>query len=368
MELPGFEQPRGGFEQARLLELRRRTFDVSALRGIEFIEVEARTVINHVPGERLPFSWTINPYRGCSHACVYCFARATHWFLNLGAGRDFETKILVKVNVVEVLRAQLAARRWKGEQIAMGTNTDPYQAAEGQYRLMPGILRALIDFRNPFSILTKGTMLLRDLDLLCAAAQVTDVRTSYSIGSLDEHAWRLAEPRTPHPRKRLEAVAELNRSGIPCGVLMAPILPGINDDPETLKRTAEAAVMAGATHVYPILLHLRPRVKEVFMDWLGREFPGLVPRYEEMYGGGAYASAAQRRAVVVSVDGAAAEPRPGPARPRRDVPQSANPSARDSAEQLPLMETGTGGFGSGRSPNARQWARAPARGAAGQPP
>ncbi|MFN2465626.1 MAG: radical SAM protein [Candidatus Dormibacteria bacterium] len=336
-DLPGFEAPRKGFEQARLMELRRRSFDTPGLRGIEFIEVEAKTVINHVPGNRLPFRWTINPYRGCSHACVYCFARATHWFLDMGAGGDFESKILVKVNVAEVLRAQLAARRWKGEHIAMGTNTDPYQAAEGRYRLMPGILRALIDFRNPFSILTKGTMLLRDVDLLCAAAEVTEVHTSYSVASLDERAWRLAEPGTPHPRKRLEAVAALNGAGIPCGVLMAPILPGINDEPEMLKRTAEAVVAAGATHVYPILLHLRPRVKEVFMEWLEREFPSLVPRYDQMYGGRAYAVSADQKATSSAVGQAlrgSSRARPTPSRwSGRDRPLAPRAAA---AEQLPL--------------------------------
>ena len=331
-DLPGFEPARKGFEQAKLIELRRRSFDTPQLRGIDFIEVEARTVINHVPGDRLPFNWTINPYRGCSHACVYCFARATHWFLDMGAGRDFETKILVKVNVAEVLRAQLAARRWKGEHIAMGTNTDPYQAAEGKFRLMPGILRALTDFRNPFSILTKGTMLLRDLDHLCTAAEVTEVHTSYSIASLDERAWRLAEPGTPHPRKRIEAVAQLNRAGIPCGVLMAPILPGINDDPEMLKRTAEAAVDAGATHVYPILLHLRPRVKEVFMEWLEREFPGLVPHYEDMYRGRAYAGAADQQANSARVNAILqAIPRPVP---RESLPRW-RPAGRVAGAAIP---------------------------------
>jgi DNA repair photolyase len=339
-DLPGFEAPKKGFEQARLIELRRRHFDTPRLRGMEFIEVEARTVINHVPGDRLPFNWTINPYRGCSHACVYCFARATHWFLDMGAGKDFETRILVKVNVVEVLRAQLGARRWKGEHTAMGTNTDPYQAAEGKYRLMPGIIQALIDYRNPFSILTKGTMLLRDLDLLCAAAEVVDVHTSFSIGTLDEKAWRLAEPGTPHPRKRIDAVARLNRAGIPCGVLMAPILPGINDDPKTLRRTAEAAVNAGATHVYPILLHLRPRVKEVFMDWLEREYPGLVPRYEEIYRGRAYAPAAERRANTATVDAALrgiGRPASSQGRFRRRHLQPPPPPALMAGEQLSLI-------------------------------
>jgi DNA repair photolyase len=282
-------------EQGQLFELRRTSFETPELRGLEFIEVEAKTVLNHVPGERLPFSWTINPYRGCSHACVYCFARATHTFLDMNPGRDFETKIVVKVNVAQVLRSQLARKRWKGDHVAMGTNTDPYQAAEGKYHLMPGILRALIDFRNPFSILTKGTMILRDLDLLLEAAEVADVHTSLSIGTVDEDAWRRTEPGTPDPRKRLEAVRRLNEAGIPCGVLMAPILPGITDHPDLLRRTAAAAMEAGATHVYPILLHLRPRVKEEFMAWLEREQPGMVERYQRMYDGRAYAGRADQQ-------------------------------------------------------------------------
>jgi DNA repair photolyase len=176
-----------------------------------------------------------------------CFARPTHAFLDMNAGSDFEKKIVVKVNAPEVLRRQLAAKRWKGEGIAMGTNTDPYQRAEGRYRLMPGIVRALTDYRNPFSILTKGTLILRDLDLLRDAARVTDVSTAFSIGTLDEDAWRASEPGTPHPRKRIEAVRTLNEAGIPCGVLMAPILPGITDDPRQLREVVAAAIDAGAT-------------------------------------------------------------------------------------------------------------------------
>jgi len=143
-------------ETDQLFELRRRTFDTPEFQGIEFLEGEVKTIINHVPGNFLPFSWTINPYRGCSHACVFCFARVTHTYMDMNAGRDFETKIVVKVNAPQVLRRQLAAKRWKGEHIAMGTATDPYQRAEGRYRLMPEIIRALTDYRNPFSILTKG--------------------------------------------------------------------------------------------------------------------------------------------------------------------------------------------------------------------
>jgi DNA repair photolyase len=214
---------------------------------------------------------------------VYCFARPTHTFLEMDAGRDFESKIVVKVNAPDVLRRELAAKRWKGEHIAMGTNTDPYQRAEGRYRLMPGIIRALSDYRNPFSILTKGTLILRDLDLLQRAAAVAPVSAAFSIGTLDEDAWRRTEPGTPHPRERMAAVAELNRAGIPCGVLMAPVLPGITDHPRMLRQVVAAALDAGATHVSPILLHLRPGVRDVFMEWLQDAYPDLVDRYGELY-------------------------------------------------------------------------------------
>lgn len=232
-----------------LFELRRRAFDTPGFRGIEFIEVEARSVINQVKGDLLPFRWTVNPYRGCTHACSYCFARVTHTYLDMDAGRDFETKIVVKVNAAEVLRRQLAAKRWKGEGIAMGTGTDPYQRAEGRYELMRGILRALIDHRNPFSILTKGTLILRDLDLLVEACRTTEVATAFSIGTLDEDVWRRSEPGTPHPRKRIEAVAALNAAGVPCGVLVAPVLPGISDDPRQLREVVRAAIEIGRAHV-----------------------------------------------------------------------------------------------------------------------
>jgi DNA repair photolyase len=286
----------------RLFELRRRTFDTPEFRGIEFIESECKTIINAVPGNALPFNWTINPYRGCSHACTYCFARPTHTYLDMNAGEDFQSKIVVKVNAPQVLRRQLAAKRWKGEAIAMGTNTDPYQRAEGRYRLMPEIIRALTDYRNPFSILTKGTLILRDVGVLQAAAEVTDVSTAFSIGTLDEEVWRKTEPGTPHPRKRVEAVADLNRAGIPCGVLVAPVLPGISDGSRQLRQVVEACIDAGATHVSPILLHLRPGVREEFMPWLEGAYPDLVPRYEEMYTR-AYGPNADRKALGANVAG-----------------------------------------------------------------
>ena len=267
----------------RLFEIARRTFETPEFRGIECIEVEAKSIINRVPGGGLPFDWTINPYRGCSHACSYCFARPTHTFLDMNAGRDFESKIVVKLNAPDVLRRQLAAPRWKGEHIAMGTGTDPYQRVEGRYRLTRGIIEALIEKRNPFSILTKGTLILRDVDLLRVASAHAPVSAAFSIGTLDERVWRESEPGTPHPKARIEAVAALNESGIPTGVLMAPVLPGISDAPEQMRAVVEAALEVGATHVSPILLHLRPGVREEFMPWLEEHHPDLVARYRALY-------------------------------------------------------------------------------------
>ena len=454
----------------QLFELGRRTFNTPQFRGITFIEVEAKSIINHVPGDRLPFNYTINPYRGCSHACTYCmagdtpilmadgrakpladlregdriygterrgnyrryvctevlahwstlkpayritledgtelvasgdhrfltdrgwkyvtgsrqggdrrphltlhsslmgvgqparvavgpgvneghlpvgvgapvethrgmrvltvertgvdipmfdittgtgdfiangvvshncFARTTHTYMDMNAGRDFESKIVVKVNAPELLRKELRARKWRGEHIAMGTATDPYQRAEGRYKLMARIIETLTEFRNPFSILTKGTLIVRDLELLQAAAEVTDVSTAFSIGTLDEDAWAKSEPGTPHPRKRVEVVRRLNDAGIPCGVMLAPILPGITDHPDQLRAVIEAAFDAGATHVSPILLHLRPGVKEEYMAWLEQTYPELVPRYMSMYNRRSYAHESDRKALSNEVE------------------------------------------------------------------
>jgi DNA repair photolyase len=214
----------------------------------------------------------------------------------MDAGRDFETKIVVKVNAPDVLRRELAATRWKGEHIAMGTGTDPYQRVEGRYRLMRGILEALIDFRNPFSILTKGTLILRDVDLLQRAAETAPVSAAFSIGTLDERVWRETEPGTPHPKARIEAVRALTEAGIPTGVLMAPILPGLSDSRPQMRAVVEAALEAGATHVSPILLHLRPGVREQFMPWLEEHHPDLVERYRRLYPR-PYASAEERRTL-----------------------------------------------------------------------
>lgn len=279
-----------------------RRFDAPEALDMRFYEVYARSALNRVPkASRMPFRWTINPYRGCAHACVYCFARPTHRYLDFDAGRDFEREIVVKVNVPEVLRVELARPSWQGEHVALGTNTDPYQWVESRYRLMPGIWEALRDARNPCSVLTKSPLLLRDLPLLRELAAATEFSASLSIPTLDERAWRATEPRTPHPRTRIEAVAELNRNGIPTGVLIAPLMPGINDAPEQVERLLEAVTEAGATSIGGIALHLRGDVRRVFMDWLRSNRPDLVPRYERLYARGAYAPQAERERLTALV-------------------------------------------------------------------
>ena len=226
-----------------------------------------------------------------------CFARPTHEYLGFNAAEEFEREIVVKVNVPEVLRAELARPSWKGEPVALGTNTDPYQWVEGRYKLMRGIWEAFRDAANPCSILTKSPLLLRDLDLLKEIAQVTDVSACLSVPTLDEKAWRATEPHTPNPRARLEAVGELNRAGIPTSVLIAPLMPGINDAPEQVAKIVELATENGATSIGGNTLFLRGSVRTVFFDWLREHRPDLLPRYEELYRRGAYLPEDQRREI-----------------------------------------------------------------------
>ncbi|WP_095756672.1 Rv2578c family radical SAM protein [Streptomyces xinghaiensis] len=293
-----------------------RTFDTPEFRGITFHEIRARSILNRVPGaSRMPFEWTLNPYRGCSHACVYCFARKTHSYLDLDTGLGFDSQIVVKVNAPDLLRRELASRRWQGEHIAMGTNVDCYQRAEGRYGLMPGILAALRDHANPFSILTKGTLILRDLDLLRQAAEVTDVGTSVSVGFTDRELWRTVEPGTPSPERRLEVCRTLAANGIPCSVLMAPVIPYLSDSPEQLRKTVRAVAAAGAGSVTPLVLHLRPGAREWFMEWLARHHPRLVRRYEVLYADGAYAPTWYQRQITRRVHELADEYGIGPSHP-----------------------------------------------------
>src|SRR5918997_2775687 len=307
-------------------------------RGMEFLHVRARSVINTLPaGTSLPFRHTINAYRGCSHACTYCFARPTHDYLGLDIDAGFERQVVVKVNAVERLRAELDPRKWCGEPIAMGTNTDPYQRAEGKYHLTRGLVGELGQARNPFSILTKSTLVLKDADLLAEVAERTDVTVSFSVGPLDEEVWRATEPGTPPPWKRLEALATLREKGLSCGVLVAPVLPGLSDSAESLDAVVAAATEAGATSVSGgMVVYLKPGVREVFLGHLAETHPDLVPRYEAMYRG-VNAPSSERARVAAHLQDALARHRPRAvapprARPHRNPPPP-RPTPRPPAEQ-----------------------------------
>jgi DNA repair photolyase len=323
--LPGYSEP------ARV-----RRFDAPEALDVRFYEVRARSALNQVPKRsRMPFRWTINPYRGCTHACVYCFARPTHKYLDLGPGRDFECEIVVKVNAPELVRAELARPSWRPEHVALGTNTDPYQWAESRYRLMPPIWEALRDARNPCSVLTKSPLLLRDVSLLSELAECTSFQANLSVPTLDERAWRATEPHTPHPRKRLEVVAELNRAGVPTGILVAPLMPGINDSPAQVEHILELANEAGATSVGGVALHLRGEVRDIFFDWLRDRRPDLVERYSELYRRGAYAPVEERRRLGALVArGRKKAPRSVRGRdPAERVEREAAPATRDAADR-----------------------------------
>ena len=278
-----------------------------------------------------------------------CFARNTHTYLDMDAGHDFNTQIVVKVNAPELARRELTAARWRGEHVAMGTNVDCYQRAEGRYRLMPGIIGALSEAANPFSILTKGTLILRDLDLLCEAAERTDVGLNVSVGFVDKAISSSVEPGTPSPQRRLGICAAMTERGLPCGVLMGPVLPFLTDSPGQLEATVRLAAEAGAAHVSPIVLHLRPGAREWFLRWLGETHPELVDRYRELYGRGAYAPKPYQQQISDQVAALAARYGVGRATPYRarrigppgrgavPAPALPGPAMPFAAVQLPLV-------------------------------
>ncbi|MPV36318.1 Rv2578c family radical SAM protein [Georgenia subflava] len=263
--------------------------------GVTFHEVLCKSALNRVPAaSSMPFSWTINPTRGCLHRCTYCFARRTHEYLDLDSGKDFDTQIVVKTNVVEVLRKELARPSWKHEHVALGTNSDPYMRAEGRYRLMPGIITALAGSGTPFSILTKGPLLKRDLPLLVEAARTVPVSVAVSLALVDPELQQKVEPGTPTPKARLDLVRALTDAGLDCSVLAMPILPWLTDSEEQLDALFGALAEAGAADVTVGALHLRPGAREWYLAWLAREYPALVPRYRTLYGRGSYAPADYR--------------------------------------------------------------------------
>jgi len=322
-----------------------RTFDTPGFRGITFYEVHARSIINRVPeASRMAFNWTINPYRGCSHSCSYCYARNSHTYLDMDAGLDFNSRIVVKVNAAELAARELARPRWAGEHVAMGTNVDCYQRAEGRYRLMPGIIGALRDAANPFSILTKGTLILRDIDLLADAAEVTDVGLNVSVGFIDRDLSRSVEPGTPSPERRLAVCSALGDRGLRCGVLMGPVLPFLSDSPGQLAATVRQIAEAGAAMVSPIVLHLRPGAREWFLQWLQEQHPGLVEPYRRLYGSRAYAPREYQQRIAAMVTDLARQYGVGRASP----PAARRPAGRPAGPGRPGRPSGPGGPQPGR--------------------
>jgi len=279
-----------------------RSVQTPEFAGITFHEVLAKSALNHVPAAAaLPFGWTINPYRGCSHACNFCFARQTHTYLDLDSGKDFDSQIIVKVNVAEVLERELAKPSWGHHPVALGTNTDPYQRAEGRYRLMPGIIAALAASGTPFSILTKGSLLRRDLPLLQEAAEHVPVDLSMSIAIYDDALQQSVEPGTPSTAARLATVKAAREAGLPCAVFLMPVLPYLTDSVAHLDHAFELIADAGATSVAYTALHLRPGAREWYLAWLAREHPELVARYADMYRTSAYAPKAYRTWLAARV-------------------------------------------------------------------
>ena len=245
-------------------------------------EIRCRSALNRVKG--MPFfKWTLNPYRGCTHGCHYCFARRYQTQLELNSGDDFASVIFVKTNFVEVLRRELDKPSWVKEQIGFGTATDPYQPIEGTYKLSRGVLEALRDAATPVGIVTKGPLIVRDIDVLKDLSARAACRVHISVPTVDEDAWETLEPGVAHPMKRLRAVRQLVDAGIDCGVLMAPIVPGFSTQPARLERTVKAIADSGATSVGAMVMHMEGGTRDHFMSFLGREYPEMVTRYEQLY-------------------------------------------------------------------------------------
>jgi DNA repair photolyase len=263
---------------------------------VEYREEPCRSALNRVKG--MGFGWSLNPYMGCVHRCTFCYVRAFEHRADRPFDDRYGTSIRVKTNVADVLRKELARPSWQREQVAIGAATDPYQPAEGKYRLTRACLEVLRDAANPFSIITRGPMIVRDVDVLVAAAQRAEVSVTFSIPTLDPEIWRKTEPSTAPPRQRLRALQELVEAGIRVGVGMAPILPGLTDKPELLEEVVRAARAAGACGIWANILYLKPGTKEHFLRALERDWPELLPQYEEQYATKAYQPADELRAQV----------------------------------------------------------------------
>lgn len=317
-----------------------RSVTTPEFAGMTFHEVLAKSALNRVPGpSKMPFGWTINPYRGCSHACTYCFARGTHEYLDLDGGGDFDSQIVVKTNVAEVLQRELRRGSWQRETVALGTNTDPYQRSEGRYKLMPGIIRALADSGTPMSILTKGTLIRRDIPLLREAARQVPIDVQMSIAMYDDDLQHSIEPGTPSTQARLDTVRALADAGFEVGVFLMPVLPHLTDSVAHLSEALRRIKEAGANYAIYGALHLRPGVKPWFLQWLEREHPELLSSYRGLYPGTAAEAPkgyrqwlAKRVRPLIRAHGLQMrhedeQPRPPRARPRSTVPAAAAPPA-----------------------------------------
>ena len=253
------------------------------MAGAQVTEIHCKTLLNRLDIPSFPFRWTLNPYRGCRHACTYCYARPTHEFWGMDAGRDFEQRVFAKVNAPDVLRKELRRPSWRGESIAIGTASDPYEPAEGEYQLTRKVLQVLVEFANPCSITTKGVLVRRDVDVLRELSETAEVSVNFSIGTVDEQIWKQMEPGAPRPQLRLEAMQHLVENGINAGVMMAPLLPGISDHEENIAAVAEAAHNHGAQFLGSNVLFLKPGSKEWFMPMLRETYPHLEQAYAKLY-------------------------------------------------------------------------------------
>jgi DNA repair photolyase len=272
---------------------------------VEYREQPCKSALNPVKG--MGFKWSLNPYMGCVHRCTFCYVRHFEHRSDRPSDDRYGTSIRVKTNVADVLRKELARASWQHEHVAIGAATDPYQPAEGRYKLTRACLEALRDAGNPFSIITRGPMIVRDLEVLVEAAQRASVSVTFSIPTVDEEVWKRTEPSTAHPRQRLKAVRALVDAGVKAGVGMAPILPGISDRPEQLREVVRAAREAGATGVWANLLFLRPGTREHFLAHLAEDWPEQLPHYEELYAEKAYLSAELMKPVRKQVSQLARE-------------------------------------------------------------
>ena len=271
-----------------------------------YLEDQCKSALNRLaPGGGLPYRWTLNAYRGCTHDCHYCFARAYHPYLDLGMGGDFARRIVVKTNVAEVLRRELSSPSWTGEPVAMGAATDPYQPAEARYRLTREVLETLIEFRTPLSLLTKSTLIVRDIELLKRLDDRAGVTVAMSVGTLDDSVRQKLEPGTPPARSRLEILRRLSAAGIRTGVVAAPILPFLTDEERQLTELVDACASAGVDHLMGVVLHIRPGIRSsgirsYFWPWLEHTMPAIYPRYRRLYAGRSHPPAAYR-AVIAAV-------------------------------------------------------------------